>query len=163
MDYFEKGRGNFWYSTKYRDLMNSLRHMDGMDKIEGADLYQGIGHVLVMAAAIGLSKGLSEPVDTGQKNRNDVFIGGWNNQNLHGQPLAFWAALIVWLEKGDEDAPILKPENDPELCDKFNELAMGGLAYLRKKQFSSGGTDMTGYTVINDELSAAILKLKNKK
>jgi len=41
MDYFEKGRGNFWYSTKYRDLMNSLRHMDGMDKIEGADLYQG--------------------------------------------------------------------------------------------------------------------------
>lgn len=162
MKYFDESRGGFWYSSKYRPLMNTLTHMLKMDAIEGAGLYKTVPQILVMAAAIGLTKGIREPVDSGTKNRNDVFIGGWSD-TLHGQSLSFWAALIVWLEEGDDDALILKPENDPELMEKFNLLAMGGLSYLNKKQFSSGGTDSTGYTVITDELNDAINKLRKKK
>jgi hypothetical protein len=163
MKYFDESRGGFWYSSKYRPLMNTLLHMAKMEPIEGAELYKGIPQLLVMAAAIGLTKGIREPVDSGGKNRNDVFIGGWNSGTFHGQSLSFWAALIVWLEEGDDEALMLKPENDPELLEKFNLLAMGGLSYLNKKQFSSGGTDSTGYTVITDELNDAINKLKKKK
>lgn len=158
--YFDEGRGNFWYSIKYRDLMNTLTHalLNTDEKIEGADLYATVPHTLVMAAAIGLTKGLQEEVESGVKNRIDAGINGFNNGNLHGIPLTFWAALIVWLEEGDEEAPILRPKNDLAFCDKFNQMAMGGLSYLNKKKFQEGDTDLSGFTVIFDELKNAIKK-----
>ena len=159
-DYFGDGRANFYYSRKYVPLMNCFRHMANEEQIEGAGLYQDVPHLMVMAAAIGLVKGVREKVDLGDKKSIDVFVSGWHNSKFHGQPLALWAALIVWIDKGsDKNAPIFNLENDVELCNTFNELAMGGLSYLKKKQYSSGVTDTSGYQVMTDELAQAIKKL----
>ena len=35
MKYFDESRGGFWYSSKYRPLMNTLIHIAKMDEIEG--------------------------------------------------------------------------------------------------------------------------------
>jgi len=158
-DYFID-RGSFFYSSKYRPLINCFTKLSGLDEVSKTPLYQNVPQVLVMAAAIGLSKNLTEAVDT--KDRSDVFIGGVNNTKIHGESVAHWVALIVWLKQDDLASPILKVENDTELCNIFNELAMGGLSYLERMQFKSGLTDPSGRELLTDELIKAIKKVKKK-
>ncbi len=153
-------RGNFWYSSKYRTLMNCFIKMAKMDHVLDDNLIESVPHLLVIAAIIGHSKGLKEDVE---KDRNDVFIGGFAS-TFHDQRLDFWVAMIVWLDEGgDEETELFKPEFDVEVCNKFNQLAMGGLGYLYKKQFNDETSDTTGLSLIQEELRKAFLVFKAKQ
>jgi hypothetical protein len=153
--YFD-GRAGFSYSEKYRTLMNCIFKMSKMEPVIDENLIPSIPHIMVTAAIIGHSKGISEPLE---KTPNDIFIGGFDAL-LHGQRLDFWVAMIVWLnESGDEKTELFKPEYDVELCKKFNMLAMGGLSYLYEKQFNSGGTDETGISLFKEETRKAFMAL----
>ena len=156
--YFDGKRGGFGYSSKYRTLMNCFTKMPKMEHVIEDNLVESIPHILVIAAIIGHSKGLKEELE---KDTNDVFIGGFNGL-LHGQRLDYWVAMIVWLDDGgQEKTELFKEENDAELCKKFNQLAMGGLSYLYKRQFSSGRVDHSGLSVIKEEVLDAYKFLKN--
>ena len=138
--------------------MNCFTKMPKMEHVIEDNLVESIPHLLVIAAIIGHSKGLKEELE---KDTNDVYIGGFDSL-LHGQSLDYWVAMIIWLDDGgNEKTELFKEENDAELCKKFNQLAMGGLSYLYKRQFSSGRVDHSGLSVIKEEVLDAYKFLKN--
>lgn len=160
MDYFTS-RKNIYWPKKYEGVVNTIRlQSDATAPTQDfKPFYKTNAHVLILAAAIGLVKGMKEPLD---KERNEIDKLIFENNILVSQKLVYYMALIVFVYKKDEKAQIIREENDDELIRTFEELAAGGLNYLQNCQFNSENLDSTSVTVLQEILTTAYKNAKRK-
>lgn len=153
MDYFQS-RKNIYWPKKYEGVVNTLRpQIDA--KASSADFkpfFKTNAHVLVFAAALGLVKGMREPLD---KERNEIDRLIFEGNHFHAQRLVYYMALIVFFSIKDEKAEVIREENDDVLIREFEELAAGGLKYLQDCQFNNENHDATAQTVMQEILASA--------
>jgi hypothetical protein len=158
MEYFQS-RKNIYWPKKYEGVVNTIRSQTEANAPTNdfKPFYKTNAHVLILAAAIGLVKGLKEPVD---KEKNEIDRGIFESNFFATQKLVYYMALIVFFYKKDEKAEIIREENDDDLIRTFEELASGGLHYLQDCQFTSENHDLTAVTVLQDVLMNAYRSAK---
>lgn len=157
--YFEK-RKAVYRSQKYSQLLNTITNQQGVEPVVSnfKNFLTTNAEILVLAAAIGLTKGLKAKVES--KGRMEVPMSAFESGKLFSQNLVYYMALIVWLYKKDDD--IVRPENDEELIAIFEELAEGGLSYLNNEQNKPGNNDLTAKKILEELLITSFRNLKNK-
>jgi len=148
-EYFD-GNEQVWWSKKYSPLLNTITNQQNMDPVEPGfkNFYSTNAHILIMAAALGLAKGLKGKVDS--NSRNGIPINVFQTNDFGSQKLCYYMALIVFLDSKDEKANIIRKENtnDQDLINKFQELAEGGLSYLNNEQYNPANTDVSAEKVL---------------
>ena len=160
MEYFQ-GRKNIYWPKKYEGIVNTIRSQTDANAptSEFKPFYKTNAHVLILAAAIGLIKGMKESLE---KERNEIDRGVFESNSFISQKLVFYMALIVFFYKKDEKAEIIREENDDDLIRTFEELAAGGLHYLQDCQFNSENHDLTAVTVLQEILTSAYRNSRRK-
>jgi hypothetical protein len=153
MEYFQS-RKNVYWPKKYEGVVNTIRSQTEANAptSDFKPFYKTNAHVLILAAAIGLIKGLKEPLD---KEKNEIDRAIFESNFFVSQKLVFYMALIVFFYQKDEKAEIIREENDDELIRTFEELAAGGLRYLEESQFNSENHDPTAIPVLQEILMGA--------
>lgn len=151
MEYFQS-RKNVYWPKKYEGVVSTIRSQTEAPTSDFKPFYKTNAHVLILAAAIGLIKGLKEPLGK-EKNEIDRII--FESNFFVSQKLVFYMALIVFFYQKNEKAEIIREENDDELIRIFEELAAGGLRYLEESQFNSENHDSTAITVLQEILMVA--------